>query len=59
MIAIQEVWIDTIGEASAIRMSARPEEVSGLNLHEGQNLVIDVAGRNGLIGAFRRGGRPA
>lgn len=59
VLIVQEVWLDMGEEASTLRMSVKPEEVSGLNLHEGQNLVIDVAGRNGPIGTFRRGGRPA
>lgn len=50
MLIVQEVWLDMGEEASTLRMSVKPEDAYDLNLHKGQNLMIDIAGRDGLIG---------
>lgn len=52
MIVIQEVWLDLNDDGSAcvIRMSAKPEDIHGLDLHKGKRVDLTVAGSDGTIG---------
>lgn len=52
MLVIQEVWFDMNddGTASRIRMSVKPQDASGYDLHKGATVEIELAGPQGSIG---------